>query len=287
MEFWAFKGRCGQGMEPSNPQICNKPESWNKWPWNKHSYQRPKKSRQMHVQDFTFCTSQALADALQHDKSLTYLDLEGNQIGDKGVEAPGLAILNFFQISHFAPRRLWPTPWSTTRPSPISTSMEIRLVIRGSRPGSCNSQFLSDFHILHLAGSRQCLAAQPEPHHSPPRWKWLWRCRSPGPVRRSVRRVVAPWRCSVRGTGANLWAPQGERRSCCKGWLDVDWEFAANSLLRFVFGFSLLLLLSFTIFQEILQRLQLLDADQSLRSILFVSLSSAFQVKSCWKYWWP
>ena len=44
-------------------------------------------------------------------------------------------------------------------------------------------------------------------------------------------------RCSVTGTGANPGAAPGEQRICCRGWLDVDWEFSANSLLRFVFGF--------------------------------------------------
>ena len=45
-------------------------------------------------------------------------------------------------------------PCSTTRPSPISASRKIILVIRGSRPGSFNSQFLSGFAF----GTFQALA---------------------------------------------------------------------------------------------------------------------------------
>ena len=41
--------------------------------------------------DFTFCTSQALAKGLQHNMTLTILDLKRNQITDSGAEAPGFA----------------------------------------------------------------------------------------------------------------------------------------------------------------------------------------------------
>ena len=59
-----------------------------------------------------------------------------------------------YLISRLAARRPWPMPCSTTPPSPISTSVGTRLVIRGSRPGSCNSQFLLDFAF----GTSQALA---------------------------------------------------------------------------------------------------------------------------------
>ena len=131
-------------------------------------------------------------------------------------------------------------------PSPILTLSGTRLVIRGSRPGRCDSQFINIYnfrficcpqalanamqlnttltnldlpwnkigdkgvearvlqfsisfrcHILHISGFSRCNEAQPEPHRDRPRFQWLWRCRSKGPVSRSVRRVVAP--------GAALW----------------------------------------------------------------------------------
>ena len=42
-------------------------------------------------QHFTFCTSQALADALQHNQSLTNLDLDGNPFRDAGRQARWVA----------------------------------------------------------------------------------------------------------------------------------------------------------------------------------------------------
>ena len=111
-----------------------------------------------------FCGSlwslhQALAAMLKDHKSLKKLVLNWCEVGDVGAQALGFWWVLLFLIGgifhhfpqipvdfhEFVARRLWPMHWSTTIPSPISTSVQIRLVIRGSRPGSCNSQFLSNF----------------------------------------------------------------------------------------------------------------------------------------------
>ena len=49
--------------------------------------------------DFTICCPQALANAMQHNTTLTHLDLSWNKSGDKGVEAR--VFCNFQFLSDF------------------------------------------------------------------------------------------------------------------------------------------------------------------------------------------
>ena len=53
-----------------------------------------------------FCTSQALANAVHNNTTLTDLGLQNNQIRDKGVEARVFQFSISFRFPHFAHRRL-------------------------------------------------------------------------------------------------------------------------------------------------------------------------------------
>ena len=88
--------------------------------------------------DFSrICCMEALADALQHNTTLTYLDLVVNQIGDKGVEARVLQFsISFSLVGRTAggARRPWRKPWRSTASSPWSTSGLITLETLVLRP---------------------------------------------------------------------------------------------------------------------------------------------------------
>ena len=248
---------------------------------------RPGSCNSQFLSDFTFCTSQALANALQHNKSLTYLDLGGNQIGDKGVEArvlqfsisfrfhilhmagsgqciaaqsephhsqpqqksdswqrgrgPGLAILNFFQISHFAHGRLSPMPCSTTRASPISTSVAMTLALPLARPGAS------------LGPKSRCsLALLCERQRSESGSGWRR-------TKKLLQRLI----------GRGL--PSFQQTPCY--------------VLFFGFPCSCFWVLRY--FKRSYRGCSYLMRTSRWEEYMFLPFKYTFQVKSCWKYWWP
>ena len=197
---------------------------------------------------------QALAATLKDHKNLKELVLFECQVGDIGAQASRFC---YFHRRHFplfssSSGRFFTICCMEALVDPLkhnTTLTDLNLSFNQTgdkgvkaRVLQCSISFRC--HILHIAGFGQCNEAQQEPHQSPPPPQSLWRSRSPGPVSRSVRRVDAPWCSSVTGTGSNRGAAPGEQRSCCRCCLEVDWDFSANSLLRFVFGFPSCYLIS-------------------------------------------
>ena len=134
--------------------------------------------------------SQALAEILKGNKSLREVQLVYCQVGDVGAQAPGFPRSEAEGISQFALElaacRLWLTLCSTTPPSSTCTSLKMSLAMPVARPGR------KDF------GGKA----------------------SVGPKSRCA--LASHW---VTGNEANQGAPQGDKNICCRGSLEVDWDF--------------------------------------------------------------
>ena len=141
---------------------------------------RPGSCNSQFLSDFTFCTSQALAEALQHNTTLTNLHLYGNQIGDKGSEA-GSCNSQFLSDFTFCTSQV-PADFSQICcPQALANAMQHNIILtnldlRGNQIGDkgVEAQVLQfsisfRFDILHIAGIGQCFAAQHHPHHPLPR----------------------------------------------------------------------------------------------------------------------
>ena len=202
-------------------------------------------------------------------------------------------MFNFFQISHFAHRRLWPMPCSTTRASPISTSGEIRLVIRVSRPGSCDSPFLSDVTFFTSQALPNALQHSNDFGDAGRQARWV------AGSEESMLPGAARWE-ALQQIQEQLLANEAAAKAAWN-WTGIFQYFSACSLKKkkkkcffvtFCFWFFLLLLFDFKISRDFkrsyrgcsyLMRTSRWEAYYT----IIVYLSSAFQVKSCWKYWWP
>ena len=168
--------------------------------------------------DFTFCTSQALANAMKHNKTLTILELGHNKIGDKGVEARVLQFsISFrFHIYHV-------TGFSRCNEAQQQDPHLSRPLGKSDWWQWCWGPGLSISFRFTFCTSQALAKAV---HHNQSLTFLDISCNDFGDAGRQAR-VSRPVRSespssrrrSVKGQEGNRGAAPGEQRSRCKGWM--------------------------------------------------------------------